>query len=137
MSRRAEIRLQFADGDYTFRLRIGELMELQENCDAGPPLVLARLQNAAWHVNDVRETVRLGLIGGGLSPGQAHKLVARYIDERPFAEYVLVAEAALAAALYGVEEEAAPKPGGETSAGLSPTENSDGPTGTAQASPPA
>ncbi len=33
-----------------------------------------------WRVDDVRETIRLGLIGGGCTPTEAALLVARYID---------------------------------------------------------
>jgi len=132
MSRVGKIDLEFGDGWHCFRLRIGELIELQEKCDAGPPLILARLQASAWNVPDVRETIRIGLIGGGATAHEAHKLVFRYVDEVPDWQLnALVAGQILAAALYGVEEEPTPKKSdGETGAPSSPTENSDGATGT-------
>lgn len=108
MSRLAQIRLTWADDDYIFRLPIKQLIELQEACDAGPSYIMARLEQNAWKVEDVRETIRLGLIGGGLKPEQALKLVRNYVDERPLLESAIVAQAIIAAAIVGVEEEQPP-----------------------------
>ncbi len=74
-------------------------MELQEKTDAGPLAVLLRLHGHDWRVQDVRETIRLGLIGGGKTPPQALALVARYVDRRPLLESVPVAQDILAAGL--------------------------------------
>lgn len=105
MSRDASITIAWADGEHRFRLAIGQLRELQEKCDAGPAEIAARLSNGRWRLNDVRETIRLGLIGGGMAPGDAHKLTVRYVDERPWLESVQPAQAVLMAALVGVPEE--------------------------------
>lgn len=105
MSRDASVTLTWADGEHRFRLAIGQLRELQEKCDAGPAEVLARLSSGKWRLDDVRETLRLGLIGGGLSPGDAHRLTVRYVDERPWLENVQPAQAVLMAALVGAPEE--------------------------------
>lgn len=105
MSRDAKATLTWGDGEYVFRLPIGQLEELQEKCDAGPPLIYQRLSSQTWHVHDVRETIRLGLIGGGLKPPQALKLVKRYVDEQPLIDNVLIARAVLHASLFGVEDE--------------------------------
>lgn len=136
MSRSGEITLNWADGSHLFRLPIKQLIELQEKCDAGPPLIQARLQSGAWKVEDVRETVRLGLIGGGMSPTDAFKMVLRYVDERPLLESVLVAEAVLSAALVGTPDEPFPNSeGGPTPQPPLPMEKSDGANTTAPASP--
>lgn len=104
MSRLGLITINWADGEHSFALKIKQLIELQERCDAGPPLILLRLQSDAWKVNDIRETVRLGLIGAGMTPTDALKLTSRYVDDRPLAENALVAQAILAASLYGAPE---------------------------------
>lgn len=47
-----------------------------------------------WRVNDVRETIRLGLIGGGTTPTEAMVLVSRYVDQMhkyPITDYVNLA----------------------------------------------
>lgn len=78
----ATIELTWGDGPQRFRLPIGQLRELQDKCDAGPQRILARLASLDWLIDDVRETVRLGLIGGGKTPTDAYVLVKRYIDDR-------------------------------------------------------
>ena len=110
MSRSAEITLAFGDGEHAFRLAIGQLRELQEKCDAGPPLILKRLHEASWRVEDVSETIRLGLIGGGMDAIKALSLTARYVHERPAWAYnSQVASAVLGAALFGAEDEDEPE----------------------------
>lgn len=100
----AKIKLPWADGEREFRLAIGLLRELQDKCNAGPAEILARLSNGTWRVDDIRETLRLGLIGGGASPTDALVLVARYVDVRPLMENVMPAQAVLLAAVVGEEE---------------------------------
>ncbi len=58
-------------------LGLGELLELQEKCDAGPAQIVARLEGGTWRVQDLRETLRLGLIGGGMTPTDAMVKVRR------------------------------------------------------------
>ena len=105
VSRKAKIDLTWADGEYTFRLPIAQLEELQEKCGAGPPAIFQRLCASSWMVRDVRETIRLGLIGGGMAPAKALSLVQRYVDERPLGENAPTAQAILLAAIIGVEDE--------------------------------
>ena len=131
MSRLGLITINWADGEYSFALKIKQLIELQEACDAGPPHILARLEGRAWKVNDVRETVRLGLIGGGATPTDALKMTMRYVDDRPLGENVLIAQIILSAAIVGAPEGVEDAPPGKPEADQ-PTspfqgEKSDGP----------
>jgi hypothetical protein len=105
VSRSATIILTWADGDYTFRLAWGELAKLQEATDAGPFVVLNRLQDGTWRIEDISSVIRLGLIGGGLEPIQALKLTRSYVESRPPLENVLVAVAVLQTALMGAPDE--------------------------------
>lgn len=123
MSRDASITLTWADGDYLFRLRYGELMQLQEACDAGPIWILSRLQmpsaeNRGWRVQDVAHILRLGLIGGGMEPLKALRLVREYVEQRPPMESLLQAQAILGAALTGAPDEAQKKSATEAEAAL-------------------
>ena len=104
MIRLGQVTIEWADGEYVFVLKIKQLIELQELCDAGPPYILTRLQSGVWRVNDVRETIRIGLIGGGMPPNEALKKVARYVDEEPLAYNALVAQTVISAALFGAPE---------------------------------
>ena len=97
----ARTTLQWADGEHSFRLAIGQLRELQDKCSAGPMEILGRLGTGTWRVDDIRETIRLGLIGGGKTPTDAHILTMRYVDERPLVENVAVAQGILLVALIG------------------------------------
>lgn len=110
MSKDASISFAWADGEHRFRLPLGQLRELQDKCDAGPPAIMARLNTDTWRVDDIRETIRLGLIGGGMSPSEAYRKVARYVDERPLMENVVPARLILMAALIGDPSETVGKP---------------------------
>lgn len=105
MSRDAKIELDWADGTYTFRLGFGQLVELQEKTGCGPQFLLQRLADKRWMVQDVSEIVRIGLIGGGMTPDRALSLVRIYIQGRPPLENVPIAFAVLSAGLMGAPEE--------------------------------
>ncbi|SEQ32996.1 Phage tail tube protein, GTA-gp10 [Faunimonas pinastri] len=138
MSRHGEVVFPWGDSEHRFRLGIGELRELQDKCNAGPYEVLNRLMTGIWRIDEVRETIRLGLIGGGaLRPTEALVLVARYVDERPLLESVPVAQAIIGAAIMGSPEEPVGKPQaaeqGETKP--SPTDGSASPPSTEPEAP--
>lgn len=105
----ASVTIPFGDGEHTFRLAIGELRELQDKVGIGPAALLDRLAQKRWLADDARETIRLGLIGAGLDPLQAMKLVRRYVDERPWGESVPIAVRILVAAIIGPAEDPAGK----------------------------
>ena len=80
MSRSTTHKAEFAGQDRLFRLRIGEMGELENLCGAGIGMIFQRLIAFQYKYVDVRETIRLGLIGGGMVPSQAASLVKRYVD---------------------------------------------------------
>lgn len=96
------------DGQHIFRLGIGELRELQELCDAGPREIATRLAGGRERVNDIFETLRLGLIGGGMTPAKAKSMVKRYGEDRPLQESIPYAQAVILAAIVGASEEPSP-----------------------------
>lgn len=103
MAANGEIELTWGDGEHKFNIaKIGQVLELEEKCDAGVATIMQRLRTGTFFFNDFRETLRLGLIGGGLAPPDAMRLVRRYVDERPWQESVLPAQAILMRAMIGV-----------------------------------
>lgn len=115
MSRHGEVSILWGDGEYKFRLAWGQLRQLQEACDAGPPRIAARLRpyhpesnphGDNWRVDDIRETIRLGLIGGGKSQGEALGLVMKFVDEVPLEQNIMIAWAIITEAITGTGEEA-------------------------------
>jgi len=123
MSRAANIDIVWGDGEHVFRLAIGQLRELQEKCNAGPAEIYRRLSLGTWRLEDIRETLRLGLIGGGMKPPEATKLVGRYVDERPLMESIQPAQLVLMAVLTGAPDEplGKPKPAKDETGAAAPT----------------
>lgn len=105
MSRDARVELDWADGTYSFRLAWAQLAELQDKCNAGPYVILTRLEDNTWRVEDISNTLRLGLIGGGMAPADALKMARTYIEARPPMENLIPARLVLMAALMGSEDE--------------------------------
>lgn len=103
-NRNGVVRCEWGGALRRFRLAIGELEALQEATEVGPFVLGQRLLNGEWRVADVRETIRLGLIGGGMGVVQADRLVddMASVDIAPS---VPVAMAVVAAALRGAPEE--------------------------------
>lgn len=139
------IELEFGDGTYAFRLRFSQIVELQQNTGAGPFELYARLTAGFPKFEDVRETIRLGLIGGGegwigrteddegqrvaVDVAKAARLVSTYVDT--FGDNLhswhasrLIAQAVLGAGLVGMPDEPVgeKKAGGETAADLNPSQ---------------
>jgi Phage tail tube protein, GTA-gp10 len=103
MAANGEIQIVWADGEHKFNIaKLKCVLELEDKCGAGVAEVFNRIREGRWKFNDIRETMRLGLIGAGMIPDKALTLVQRYVDDRPWSENVLPAQAILIAAMVGV-----------------------------------
>jgi hypothetical protein len=100
---KAEYTTDWADGTYTFRLTVPGAIELEQKCDAPFAVVNHRLQSGTYKIEDIRQTIRLGLIGGGKKPEEALRLVRQYVEERPLAESWQVARLIAGALMFGFE----------------------------------
>lgn len=148
------VTLPWGGEERVFQLRIGELRALQAKCDAGPEEIAARLAptvtaldnevgfgdavrlglTGRWRIDDVRETLLQGLIGGGMAPQDATVLVLTYVDGRPLRENAAPAYLVLMAAISGVPDEPGKVEGeGATADPTSPDESSGSATSTAPA----
>lgn len=117
MSRGAEVTLPFGGEDRLFRMPLGRMRAVQEKCDAGPPELLTRYVAKTWRVDDVREPILQGLIGGGLAPHEAQRIVETAMDGLPMMQFVAIAQAVVLAFLIGVDDEEPGEPrAGEASA---------------------
>lgn len=120
--------LAFGDGAYTFWLGLPQIIELERKTgnksvfaiydQLGAGLALSDdapmyLGGGSAMVTDIRETIRLGLIGGNsglvdgeeveVGPNRARELVETYVyPERPLVEGMHVAWAILHAAIHGI-----------------------------------
>lgn len=126
------IDLAFADGTYRFALGLEQIREIQTKTGAGIGAVYARVIQgrvagdidvghpayAAYTLDDLIETVRQGLIGGGqgmvdgaevkVGGLRANELVERYLLPLPLQEQWNLAAAILYAKVEGYQPEDAP-----------------------------
>lgn len=136
------LELDFADGTYLFDLKLPQLAELQEKRGCGVFKIYARVLAGRYvvegysladssqgesYAEDLFETIRLGLIGGGqgevdgreikVTAITARRLVDTYCLPAPLRESWSIAAAVLGARIEGYS------PPGEDSAGESPAES--------------
>lgn len=152
--------LEFADGSYLFDLKLPQLAELQDKRRAGVFAIYARvlkgrytldglpvpvLSEAEAFAEDLFETIRLGLIGGGrglvdgaevkVSALRARELIERYCHSAPLSESWSLAAAILGARIVGYEPPSArPEPTLKKKAARKTTSRSDKSSTTAQSS---
>ena len=120
-----DITLDFAGGSYRFALPLALLRELQTNCKAGLGAIYARVMQgsipddpalgvphyAGFFIDDLFETARLGLIGGGggtvmgrvddVCPARASVLIDTYFAPMPVARQWDLARCILFACVEG------------------------------------
>jgi hypothetical protein len=116
----------WAGGEHPFALDIGALRALQDHCDAGPQQILTRITTGAWRVDDLMQTIRLGLIGGGMAQTEASRIVDTTFKSHPLLVFRPTAQAILVAALVGDPDDRL----GETTGEPTPPENGGSATST-------
>lgn len=96
----------WSNGEDQFCLaKIGLLLDLEAKCSAPIGVIFNRLGSGNFSVNDIRETIRLGLMGGGRTPVEAMEIVKIHVDGNPLASSVLTAYAILEAVMVGVPDD--------------------------------
>jgi len=122
---KAEVVLEWADGEYLFALKGAQIEELEQICGkVGFGAIFQRVMLGTWFWGDIYHTVRLGLIGGGMGAVEAKRLTDTYIGrDRPSVPLAAgpnnpesVARAVLGAVMHGFED----IPSGEAGAGETP-----------------
>lgn len=131
MSRSARVTRFFGDRDYDFALEIDQLEELQEITDAGLGDTLERIERL--FVKDIKQVLRLGLIGGAGDlkmingrpvKDEAYRLVLRHCVSGEMGSCAEVAMAVANRAIAGVKDEPMGEQAGERTEILSPEERS-------------
>jgi hypothetical protein len=80
----AEIELAWGPGVYTFALKAKQIEELEHRMGVGIGRITARIHsNVDFYFRDVRDTIFLGLVGGGTSAAEASRLVDTWVDGQP------------------------------------------------------
>jgi hypothetical protein len=104
MSLSTRITRDFGDGAYEFQLPVKQLDALQDECGCGPAELFVRLMSHRWRRKDIRETIRLGLIGAGMEAMAALRLVKLYVDDQPLMQFRQLASDIVEALLQGIKE---------------------------------
>lgn len=97
----------FGDAEYSFKLTPPMILELERKTGAGIGGLCRRLFNGEFKHNEIIETIRLALIGGGTAPATAASLVAAYVGNRPLSESYPIAVSVLEVLWFGRKREAA------------------------------
>ncbi len=130
----SKIRRTFGGEERVFQLRYGEALELErvrgngleamframggiiQSQDDIPDDLMSLLQGSGggYRLEDVTQTIRLGLEGGGMASNDATDLVTRYVKDVPdWPNNVRLACVIIAAFLQGIPEDPVGKPEGE------------------------
>jgi len=121
----AEIILDWADDSRTFRLALAQLQTLEEKCNAGIGVIFQRLLTGGYCVMDIREILRLGLIGAGMTASNAQTLCRRYLDDGGnWQSGLIIAQAVLSAAIIGTEQISDEEEDGQTASPKRQTQDS-------------
>lgn len=96
------IRFVWAGDERKFRLAIGQLRELQMECDAGPEEIKNRISKGTWRIDELRHILRLGLIGGGMAELKVLALLKLHFDAVEPMKNKIPAYLVISAALSGV-----------------------------------
>ena len=101
MAERPIHRQFFGDAERELQLPAELIIELERTTGAGIGALCNRLFNRDFRFQDIAETIRLALIGGGESPANAAALIAAYVHPRPILESYALAVAILETAMFG------------------------------------
>lgn len=89
------------DGDRAFALPFDSVLELERKTGIGFGALFDRVRRMHFAMSDITETVRLALIGGGMSPKDAFELTRTYVAGRPIAETYPLALEILSTVYFG------------------------------------
>lgn len=138
MTLKGEVVLEWADGEFPFALKGAQIEELQRVCgDVGFGVIYQRIMLGAWSIGDIQNTIRLGLIGGGMDPVEAQRKTKAYATPPLVAgpnNPEKLARAIVQAAMHGVEtldqnsgeEQPGADPAGSTSQNTEPASSNSG-----------
>ena len=112
--------ISWPGGEHRFALPLGRLRALQGTTNAGPEEIFNRFRTGTWRADDVLETLRQGLIGGGMEQEEAGPLIARIGEQHGLIDLKLAAYKVIGAALFNPDDD---RVGKDEGAGTAPPEN--------------
>ncbi|UWQ40071.1 gene transfer agent family protein [Leisingera aquaemixtae] len=95
----------FGDGEHTFALTDDMIAELERLSGLGIGALYLRTAQMQFTLADLVEIIRLGLIGGGITPERAAQLTDTYARNRPIDELFPLALDVLEARMSGAADQ--------------------------------
>lgn len=95
----------FGDGEHAFRLTPTMIEELERNTGFGIGTIVRHVVSGQFHRAEIAETIRTGLIGGGMLPDDAKHLADTYVTAQPLVASQILAAGILGALWSGAEPE--------------------------------
>lgn len=95
----------FGDAEYQFTLTDAVITELEHLTGSGIGNLFVRLVGNQFHLGDLTNIIRLGLIGGGMAPQRAQELVSAYAVNAPFDTIFPLAVDVLTARWAGADDQ--------------------------------
>lgn len=109
-----ELVREWAGSPRLFRLDYGRVCDLEEACDkTGIGAIYMRLGSSQYQAKYVYHTIRLALVGGGMSALDAEVLMRERFDQRPYFENAEVALDILITLMSGIEPPKDGEPAGD------------------------
>jgi hypothetical protein len=127
--------IQWLGGEHEFALDIGGLRALQTACNAGPEQILADLSGRSWKIDHTFQTIRLGLIGGGMKADEAARIVDTAFRSHPLMLFKPTAHLIILCALMGDPDDPLGDASGEARGETAPPENGGSASSTGPAQP--
>ena len=100
-----EIEIDWVNGRDKFNIaRLEYVLNLEAKTGWGFAEILKRLEDGTWNYQSVRETIRLGLMGGGKTEIEAQSITIRWVDQGGrLGHCAQVAHTVIRAMMVGVE----------------------------------
>jgi len=100
----ADLIRDWAGQERLFRLTFGGVLDLQE-ARHGEPVgaIFVRIATGRFDARDVWQVIRLALVGGGMSPVEAKRLMDDHFDAHPYLQHAELAGDILTALMTGIE----------------------------------
>ncbi len=100
----ARITQPFGDGNYDFQFGWPEALEWEAKYSRSLFGTFNRMhREGIYLIGDIKEIIRLALVGGGAKPVEALRLVDRYVEKRPLSENMALSLMILEAAFFGTD----------------------------------
>lgn len=93
----------YAGAERKFRLRVADVLDLEEATKRPISELYGAIIGQKFRIEDIRQTVIRGLVGGGCPAEEAKRLVSERMDALPLIEHVIIAQSLMVATMTGIE----------------------------------